>query len=128
MPITELFTLSNQDYKISLLLPKFLYTKYPIVARALVQPLGRVRARAKVSCIQPKFNLDIGLHSFVFSASRLWNQYAKFIIEICSPKMSGIVIPGSVKNSDLSASASVIKSKMKKILLDEQKSGCELTW
>ena len=33
-----------------------LYTRYPIVARALglaaVQPLGRVRARAKVSCIQ----------------------------------------------------------------------------
>ena len=26
------------------------------------------------------------------------------------------------------ASASVIKSKLKKILLDEQKSGCELTW
>ena len=107
IPITELFTLSNQrnknsekqdnqDYKISLLLPKF--------------------------------NLDIGLQSFVFSASRLWNQYAKFMFEICSPNMSGIVIPGSVKNSDLSASASVIKSKMKKILLDEQKSGCEITW
>ena len=32
------------------------------------------------------------------------------------------------KNSDLSASASVIKSKIKKILLDEQKSGCEITW
>ena len=47
IPITELFTLSNQDYKISLLLPKF--------------------------------NLDIGLQSFVFSASRLWNQYAKFM-------------------------------------------------
>ena len=33
-----------------------LYTRYPIVARALglaaAQPLGRVRARAKVSCIQ----------------------------------------------------------------------------
>ena len=33
-----------------------LYTRYPIVARALglpaVQPLGRVRARAKESCIQ----------------------------------------------------------------------------
>ena len=96
IPITELFTLSNQDYKISLLLPKF--------------------------------NLDIGLQSFVFSASRLWNQYAKLMFEICSPNMSGIVIPGSVKNSDLSASASVIKSKMKKILLDEQKSGCEITW
>ena len=96
IPITELFTLSNQDYKIYLLLPKF--------------------------------NLDIGLQSFVFSASRLWNQYAKFMFEICSPDMSGIVIPGSVKNSDLSASASVIKSKIKKILLDEQKSGCEITW
>ena len=96
IPITELFTLSNQDYKISLLLPKF--------------------------------NLDNGLQSFVFSASRLWNQYAKFMFEICSPDTSGIVIPGSVKNSDLSASASVIKSKIKKILLDEQKSGCEITW
>ena len=36
--------------------PPSLYTRYPIVARALglaVQPLGRVRARAKESCIQP---------------------------------------------------------------------------
>ena len=65
IPITELFTLSNQDYKISLLLPKF--------------------------------NLDIGLQSYVFSASRLWNQYAKFTFEICSPYISEIVIPGSVK-------------------------------
>ena len=92
IPITELFTLSNQDYKISLLLPKL--------------------------------NLAIGLQSFVFSASRLCNQYAKFMFEICSPNMSGIVIPGSVKNSNLSTSA----SKMKKILLDEQKSDCEITW
>ena len=29
-----------------------LYTRYPIVARAWPWPLGRVRARAKVSCIQ----------------------------------------------------------------------------
>ena len=40
-----------------------LYTRYPIVARALglaaVQPLGRVRARAKVSCIQG-LGLDYG--------------------------------------------------------------------
>ena len=64
-PITEFFTPSNQDYEISLLLPKF--------------------------------NLDIVLQSFVFSASRLWNQYAKFMFEIFPPNMSGIVIPGSVK-------------------------------
>ena len=35
--------------------PPSLYTRYPFVARALglaVQPLGRVRARAKESCIQ----------------------------------------------------------------------------
>ena len=42
--------------------PKFLYTRYPIVARALglaaVQPLGRVRARAKES-IAYKQNLKL---------------------------------------------------------------------
>ena len=35
--------------------PCIQYTRYPIVARAFglaVEPLGRVRARAKVSCIQ----------------------------------------------------------------------------
>ena len=31
------------------------------------------------------------------------------------------------KKSDLSASTSVIKSKTKKMLLDEQKQGCEIT-
>ena len=35
-------------------LPMLLYTRYPIVARALgLAPLGRVRVRAKVSCIKP---------------------------------------------------------------------------
>ena len=44
----------------------YLYTRYPIVARALglaaaVQPLGRVRARAKESCIQSHYMLDFNL-------------------------------------------------------------------
>ena len=37
----------------------------------------------------------------------------------CSANSSGIVVPSSAINSDLSASTSVIKSKTKKMLLDE---------
>ena len=45
-----------------------------------------------------------------------------------SANSSGIVVPGPAINSDLSASTSVIKSKTKKMLLDELKQGCEITW
>ena len=44
-----------------------------------------------------------------------------------SANSSGTVVPVSEINSDLSASTSVIKSKTKKMLLDEQKQGCEIT-
>ena len=58
----------------------------------------------------------------------LCSVLAKFMFDECSANSSGIVVPGSAINSDLSASTSVIKSKTKKMLLDEQKQGCEITW
>ena len=39
-----------------------------------------------------------------------------------------IVISGSVINSDLSASTLYIKSKVKKLIFTEQKSGCKTSW
>ena len=53
------------------------------------------------------------------------------MLDKCSANSSGIdgiAVPGSAINSNLSASKSVIKSKTKKMLLDEQKQvqGCEL--
>ena len=61
LPSKENFRCSYCLFQIHLL-----YIRYPIVARALdlaaaVQPLGRVRARAKVSCIQIHLQLEATL-------------------------------------------------------------------
>ena len=58
----------------------YLYTRYPIVARALglaaVQPLGRVRARAKESCIQYIYRAELSpTHATVPKCSELNCQY-----------------------------------------------------
>ena len=63
--ISQLFNALNEclmvvvnvkgSIKLTVVLSIQLYTRYPIVARALdlaAAPLGRVRARAKVYCIQ----------------------------------------------------------------------------
>ena len=46
----------------------------------------------------------------------------------CDPEISGIVIPGSSEKSDLGASVSVIKSKLKTHLLVSQKIGHSTDW
>ena len=114
-------------YKYFTLIELFNILKYkcPISINELITPSSQ---NNKISLILPNVTLDIGLQSFVFSSCKLWNQYSKFMFDKCSANSSGIVVPGSAINSDLSASTSVIKSKTKKMLLDEQKQGCEITW
>ena len=46
----------------------------------------------------------------------------------CTVNLSGIVIPGSAKESDISASTIAKKSSINKTLLDNQNSGCKITW
>ena len=80
----------------------------------------------------PKIKFDKTKHNFVFSASKNWNIFCELIFEKCFPKSSGvgkgIVVPGSSRNSDLSATISFAKQKIKQIILTSQKSGNEITW
>ena len=58
----------------------------------------------------PKVKIDISQQNF----TEIWNDLSKIVFYKCGPEESGIVIPGSSANSDLSASISFVKSKVKK--------------
>ena len=75
----------------------------------------------KYLLILPKVNLDISKQNFVFSASLIWNSVIDKLLNKCSPNPNGIMIPGSSSCSDMSAPISVIKTRLKSILLNTQK-------
>ena len=78
--------------------------------------------------ILPRVNLDVSKQNFVFKSASLWNKLSNIIFEKCLPEESGIIIPGSASNSDLAASTSMVKNKLKLNLLASQKLGNETEW
>ena len=78
----------------------------------------------------PRVNLDASKQNFVFNSSKLWNKYKnlKIVFSKCTPLDNGILIPGSTSNSDLAASTSFVKSRLKSVLLASQKSGDDTEW
>ena len=82
----------------------------------------------KFTLLLPRVSLDTSKQNFVFSSSRIWNRFINKVLNKCTPQPSGLVIPGSDVNSDLAASISVAKSKLKSILLTSQKAGDETEW
>ena len=80
--------------------------------------------------IPPKINLECSKQNFVFTASLIWNKFIGIILNLKNvpPTRSGIVIPGSERNSDLSASLCVTKSKLKSHLLLIQGEGDATNW
>ena len=79
----------------------------------------------------PKIILDKTKQNFVFSASLNWNGIAENVFEKCVPLSSGpnkwIVVPGSAKNADPSASVASTKSRVKKYILTLQVAG-DINW
>ena len=82
----------------------------------------------KVTILLPRVNLDTSKNNFIFKSSLTWNKLVNNIFCKCKPEENGIVIPGSAVNSDLAASISIVKSKLKSLLLGTQKSGEDLEW
>ena len=80
----------------------------------------------------PIITLDISKNNFVFNACTIWNNLIDDMLEKSLPieegKFKGTIIQGSSKNSDLCASVSFIKNKLKDHLLNEQSSGDPLEW
>ena len=68
----------------------------------------------------PKFNLEISRQNFICNGSLIWNGIIGTVLNACNPYPSNIMVPGSSVDSDLSASISVIKNKLKRHLFQIQ--------
>ena len=69
----------------------------------------------------PKHSLEMTKHNFVYNGSKLWNSLINSILDKCMPNDKNIMIPGSSKNSDLSAPISIVKGRLKNILFNTQR-------
>ena len=92
-----------------------------------IYDLFEVSSRSQL-IILPRVNLDVSKQNFVFQSALIWNKFSGVVFEKCIPQVNGIVIPGSAYNSDLAASTSTIKNKLKLYLLASQKLGNETEW
>lgn len=82
----------------------------------------------KTTLLLPKINLQISMNNFIFKSATLWNRFYPNLFNRCLPLNNGIIIPGSSINSDMAASISVIKNRLKSYLLAKQKLGFNDTW
>ena len=69
----------------------------------------------------PLIRLDLAKNNFIFQASCIWNELIQKLMNRRSTNSLGIIIPGSSRNFDLSTSISLIKNKIKNVLLYTQK-------
>ena len=72
--------------------------------------------------ILPKAKIETVKYNFVFQALSIWNALIDKLLNKCLPNSDGIMVPGSVNGSDLSASIiAIIKNKLKDVLLYTQR-------
>jgi len=100
----ELFKIMKQRLPISL---HDLFTFSPRISNLLMCP--------------PKFSLEISRQNFVYNGSILWNGLIGQVLDKCEPYANNVMVPGSSDHSDLSASISIIKKRLKQHLLKIQK-------
>ena len=81
-----------------------------------------------LNLILPRVSLDKTKKSFIFKSATTWNKMFPYILNKCEAEKSGIIIPGSAVNSDLSAQISFVKGKLKSIMLSLQKTGDIIQW
>ena len=104
---------------------KILKFSTPISIRNLISLLPKTdKLRLEV----PRVKLNITKQNSVFKSTQIWNDISPEIFEKCSPNKIGLIIPGSSRNSDLSASTGIIKKRLKCHLLSSQKLGNTLNW
>lgn len=98
---------------------KILKERKPISLAQLFQMSQR---SSRQMLIIPKHNLGLVKQNFVYNGSHLWKfGIIKEVFDKCTPDENNIMIPGSDKFSDLSMPISIIKKKLKKVLLETQK-------
>ena len=90
--------------------------------------LNFILRNSKLTLILPLVKLDTTQQNFAFKAASIWNKLKDAVFSKCTPHTSGIVIPGSAEDSDLSASIVSIKNKLKNHLLTQQSTGDSIMW
>ena len=122
----SLFTIYNlYTYHTFLDVYKILKTHTPISMFSLFKLSKRDR---NLSLHLPTVKLDISRKNFVFNSSVKWNSLINKILERPSLCENGVVVGGSVTNSDFCASIPFVKKKLKGILLEYQSLGSSTEW
>ncbi len=105
----------------------FKITKFnaPMSIRNLLEFCPR---KEKLLLMVPLVRTDASQQNFFFKSTKVWNELSELVFEKCEANDTGIIIPGSAKNSDLSASTGHVKTKLKEILLQKQRSGDPKSW
>ena len=67
-------------------------------------------------------------HNFIYKATVLWNSLINRVLLNNAPREDGMIVPGSCVNTDLSASISFAKYRVKALLRMIQSSGPRTTW
>lgn len=107
---------------------KILKERQPISLANMFQPSFRNTSRI---LLIPLCNYENTKQNFVHKASNIWNSLIDKVLNKCDPNVKNIIIPGSSENSDLSSPISVVKNRVKTILLDTQHQvipGREIEW
>ena len=69
--------------------------------------------------IIPEVNLDLAKNNFVFQASCIWNSLNKKVFNQSLLKnKDGVLMPGSTFGSDITTPITVIKTKLRDVLMD----------
>ena len=112
---------TNETFKI-----KKLHT--PSLLNELL-PLSTSSRRKLLLKVQINTNLSVTQHNFIYKAAQVWNKMIQKILN--SPELdigSGVVIPGSFLNSDLTTPIPFIKNRVKKMLHEMQRLGDTVQW
>ena len=105
----------------------FKILKYSIPC-SLKQLFNLCPRNQKFLLMTPKVKLEVSKQNFVFKATKVWNKLIGHALERTEPEISGLIIPGSARNSDLSASIAFVKGKIKIYIQNSQKLGHIYLW
>ena len=78
----------------------FKILKYSIPC-SLKQLFNLCPRNQKFLLMTPKVKLEVSKQNFVFKATKVWNKLIGHALERTEPEISGLIIPGSARNSDL---------------------------
>ena len=122
----DILSLKNlYNYHMFMEIFKIVKFSTPISIRNLVKFLPRSE---KLILEVPLVRLDVTKQNFAFKSTQIWNELSVKIFEKCHPLDNGLIIPGSAENSDLAASTSIVKKRLRSLLLSQQKQGDPFLW